>query len=148
VLASPVGQEKWQFVTETPVPGSVKASISVSEAGTVASGYSQNVYEQSMASIPLYRLFWARVDYMLGKRPDWISCAGYIAELKKTETSSEALAGLCGSTSQGAAAPPPPPLPPAASPNLIGRPLNDPARRPAPATRPVAAQPQAAPPPS
>lgn len=120
VLVSQVGQEKWQLVTEVPAPGVVKASISVSEAGVAVGGYAQNPYEHSMASIPLYRLFWARVDYMLGKRPDWITCASYVATLKKSATSSDALAGLCGSTSQGANAPPPPPLP--ARPGVVGRP--------------------------
>lgn len=113
VIASASGREKWEFETEQPAPGVVKASVSVSEAGRAASGYSSSRYESAMNSIPLYRLFWNRVDYMLGRRPDWVSCDQAAAELKATRTSETSLGGLCGPTSDGRNSPAPPQLPPA-----------------------------------
>jgi hypothetical protein len=90
----------------------VRASISVSEAGVASGGYSVQRYERQMASIPLYRLFWNRVDYMLGRRADWVTCGEAAAELEKTNTNTaEALGGLCGPTSDGRDAPPPQPFP-------------------------------------
>jgi hypothetical protein len=111
VLASASGREKWEFVTE-PVTGGVRASISVSEAGTSTGGYSSTPYEGVMASVPLYRLFWARVDYLLGRRPDWVTCEQAAAlEQQKNTNTAVALGGLCGPTSDGRDAPAPQPLP-------------------------------------
>lgn len=111
VLAAAQGREKWDLITEV-TPGGVRASISVSEAGVASGGYSAQAYEGAMASVPLYRLFWARVDYMLGRRPDWVTCGEAAAELEKSNTNtSAALGGLCGPTSDGRDAPAPEPLP-------------------------------------
>lgn len=110
VLAASNGREKWEFQTE-PDGKAVKAAITVSEAGVATGGYSTTPYEGQMASVPLYRLFWDRVDYMLGKRPDWVSCEQADAALKAAGTGSLALGGLCGPTSDGRNAPPPEPLP-------------------------------------
>jgi hypothetical protein len=65
-----------------------------------------------MASVPLYRLFWSRVEYMLNKRPDWVTCEQAAAELQSSNTNAiAALGGLCGPTSDGRNAPAPEPLP-------------------------------------
>lgn len=111
VLASAQGREKWEFTTEPAGPSAVRASVSISEAGTASGGYSATPYENAMASVPLYRLFWSRVDYMLGKRPDWVTCdqAGE-AETETNTNVAAALGGLCGPTSDGRDAPAPAPL--------------------------------------
>jgi hypothetical protein len=112
VLASQSGQEKWEFATREQ-PGVIEASVSISEAGRVSGGYSTTPFERAMNSIPLYRLFWSRVEYVLGRRPDWISCAEAAAPLESTKTNiAEALGGLCGTTSEGRDAPAPERLPP------------------------------------
>ena len=112
VIASASGREKWDFMTE-PEPGGLRASVSISEEGTASGGYSANRYENAMASVPLYRLFWGRVDYMLGRRSDWVTCDQASAELAQTNTNAaSALGGLCGPTSDGRNAPPPDPFPP------------------------------------
>jgi hypothetical protein len=112
VIAAQQGREKWDFITEN-TSGAVRASISVSEAGVATGGYTAQAYEGAMASVPLYRLFWARVDYVLGRRPDWVTCGEAAAELEKTNTNTAvALGGLCGPTSDGRDAPPPEPFPP------------------------------------
>lgn len=112
VLAAANGREKWEFMTEQE-PAGLRASVSISEEGVATGGYSQNRYEGAMASVPLYRLFWSRVEYMLGKRPDWVTCDQAAAELQASNTNAvTALSGLCGPTSDGRNAPAPEPLPP------------------------------------
>jgi len=116
VLASASGREKWEFQTEAD-PTGLKASISISEEGTSGGGYSRSNYEAAMASVPLYRLFWNRIEYMLSRRPDWVTCEQAAAELQSSDTNPiAALGGLCGPTSDGRNAPAPEPLPPLAKP--------------------------------
>jgi hypothetical protein len=113
VLASARGREKWEFLAE-PDGGAIRASVSVSEAGVSSGGYSTIPYEGAMASVPLYRLFWARVDYVLGRRSDWVTCdAALEAEQANKTNTLEALSGLCGATSNGRDAPPPAQMEPA-----------------------------------
>jgi hypothetical protein len=92
VIASANGREKWDFLTEQD-PAGLRASVSISEEGTASGGYSANRYEGAMASVPLYRLFWNRVDYMLGRRPDWVTCADAATELEQSNTNVAALGG-------------------------------------------------------
>lgn len=110
VFASANGRERWQFQTDIPEPGAVVASVSISEAGTVH-GQTSTPYEGSMPSVPLYRLFWSRVDFVLGKNPNWVTCEEAAKELEATNTNVLALGGLCGPTSDGRNAPPPEVLP-------------------------------------
>jgi hypothetical protein len=101
VLAAASGREKWDVMTE-PDSAGLRASVSISEEGTTSGGYSQNRYEGAMASVPLYRLFWSRVEYMLNKRSDWVTCEQAGAELASSNTNTiAALGGLCGPTSDG-----------------------------------------------
>lgn len=112
VIAAAVGREKWDFDVVRESNG-VRAALSVSDAGRASGGYSAQAYEGAMASIPLYRLFWARVDYVLGRAAEWKTCAEAEAELSKTNTNTAAgLGGLCGPTSDGRNSPPPPQLQP------------------------------------
>jgi hypothetical protein len=121
VLATAVGREKWDFTVDFPTPGQARASVAISEAGQTTGGYSTTPYENTMASVPLYRLFWRRVDYMLRRRPDWVTCDQAAAELAESGTNTiAALGGLCGPTSDGRNAPAPEPLPPAA-PQVVQR---------------------------
>jgi len=125
VLASSQGREKWEFAVEAEASGALRASISVSEAGTSYGGSSATPYEGQMASVPLYRLFWARVEYVLARRADWVTCDEAAREAEATNTNvAVALGGLCGPTSDGRLAPPPPrldPLPPSAAPSAVHR---------------------------
>jgi hypothetical protein len=126
VLAAANGREKWEFLADPESSGAIRASVSVSEAGVATGGYSNTPYEGKMASIPLYRLFWKRVDYMLRKRPDWVTCDEAVKDLGQNP-SPGALSGLCGVTSEGRDAAPPEPLPPLVAP--AGKPM---VKRPAP----------------
>jgi len=111
VITAVAGREKWEFQTDDTASG-LRASVSISEAGSASGSYGQQTpYEGVMASAPLYRLFWNRVDYMLGRRLDWVSCADAAKELAASNTNELALGGLCGPTSDGRNAPAPEPLP-------------------------------------
>ena len=110
ILVAGNGQEKWEFEVEERT-GAQFASLSVSDAGIVAAGSSVSRYESSLKAIPLYRLFWKRMDYMLGRRADWVACADEAQELEKSGVNPlGALSGLCGGTSAGRNDAPPPPL--------------------------------------
>ena len=101
VIASAAGQERWVFQTEEK-DKAIEASLSISEGGRSYGGYTSQPYEAAMNSIPLYRLFWKRMDYMLGRRPDWVTCdqeGDLITKAGGSPTNS--LGGLCGPTSQG-----------------------------------------------
>jgi hypothetical protein len=112
VLASQSGREKWDFLAEQ-TPAGIQASVSISEAGVTSGGYSSTPYEGAMASVPLYRLFWSRVEYVLGRRNSWTTCGEAQEELETTKTNTAAgLGGLCGSTSDGRDAPAPPQMAP------------------------------------
>lgn len=121
VSAAASAREKWEFLTEPDASG-VRASVSISEEGTASGGYSSSRYENAMASVPLYRLFWSRVEYMLNKRPGSVTCEQATAELQGTNTNTLALGGLCGLTSDGRNAPAPEPLPPLAKPPVLAAP--------------------------
>lgn len=111
VFATASGREKWEF-TADPSPAGIRAFVSISEAGTTTDGYVARPYEQKMASIPLYRLFWNRVEYVLGRRDTWITCDAAAAWLQQNNTNTVAgLGGLCGPTSDGRDAPAPEPFP-------------------------------------
>lgn len=111
VIAASVGREHWDFQTEE-TPKAIRAAINVSEAGQTTGAYSVTPYDAKMGSVALYRLFWDRVDYMLGRRPDWVSCDQAEAAVKASGAGSIALGGLCGPTSGGRNAPAPTPLAP------------------------------------
>jgi hypothetical protein len=59
---------------------------------------------------PLYDLFWRRVEYVLGRRPDWTSCGTAEGRLRGGSVGSAALGGLCGPSGEGRATAPPPVL--------------------------------------
>jgi hypothetical protein len=112
VFASASGREKWEFTVED-APSEEVASLSISEAGTSYGNYSAQPYENVMNNFPLYRLFWKRVDYILGRRPDWVTCDQETAALQaQGQNATAGLGGLCGPTSSGRNAPPPEPFAP------------------------------------
>lgn len=113
VIAAARGREKWDFSVEE-AKGAQVATLSVTEQGVSASGSSIRSYDNNMNQVPLYRLFWKRVDYLLGLRPDWTTCDQESAALQAANiNATTSLSGLCGPTSAGRNLPPPEPLAPA-----------------------------------
>lgn len=121
VLASARGREKWEFTADRePATGALRAGLTISEAGDVYGSGGRTPYENPMNSIPLYRLFWARVDYVLGRNTEWKTCEEAADELRETKTNIvEALGGLCGPTSTGKDDPAPQQLPPVQRPSPV-----------------------------
>lgn len=85
----------------------VYASAGVAETRLEAGNAGHNTTERA-ADPALIRLLWDRVDYVLARRSDWVSCARAIADLNRQNGSArEALSGLCGETNKGRDAPAP-----------------------------------------
>lgn len=127
VFVTASGREKWEFTVED-AQGTKVASINISEAGVTNGSYTAAPYENTINAFPLYRLFWKRVDYMLGLRQDWASCSQEEDLVRAAgQNPAAALSGLCGPTSEGRDAPPPQPFAPATAipanraPALAGR---------------------------
>lgn len=136
VIAASQGTDKWIFDTQVS-GGGVRALVTASDSGEAVSSNTRTRYSERLASVPLYRLFWSRVDYVLGRRPDWITCDEAQAALDAAKMSAPiGLSGLCGPTSAGRNNPPPDRLPPLSARGRKGAPPA--AVRPAPSP-PVAA---------
>jgi hypothetical protein len=120
VVASEEGQDSWSFrASENEVEAT--ASVSFRQAVTdkfivpIASPSSSHlrfgVVTASSSGqkhvIGSYRLFFARMDYLLGKRKDWVLCADAPA-LLKLDPEAPGTDGLCGITFQGDETRPPP----------------------------------------
>ena len=73
VVATSSGVEKWDFSTD-PRPNGVLASVSISDTAQVQGRYSHAFIDTRSRSMPLFRLFWSRVDYVLGRRAEWVTC--------------------------------------------------------------------------
>ncbi|MDO9413882.1 MAG: hypothetical protein Q7T81_15040 [Pseudolabrys sp.] len=101
IVANASGREKWDFNTEAN-PGGLLATATVSDAGDIHGGLTVSRYEKIGVAAPVYELFWARVDYVLGRRADWLSCAQAQAE----KGAGGSLYGLCGGLSGSEAIPP------------------------------------------
>lgn len=107
VIAAAAGRERWEFTARYNDAGNIHAGVSVSEAGNTSNSYGSQAYEAGMNAVELYRLFWSRVDYVLGRRADWPDCDRAEKAIKAKGGNPSSLAGLCGLTSQGRKSPPP-----------------------------------------
>jgi hypothetical protein len=89
-------------------PAGTRASLAVVDQMNIAGWTSTTPYTNTAPNnAALFRLFWARVDYVLGRRPDWLTCAMASAQLESPFKGTDALEALCGGTAQGANAPAP-----------------------------------------
>lgn len=102
VLSAASGHERWQFDVKTD-NGTTTAFLNISETVTGSSGVP---LEGEMNNVALYRLFWNRMDYVLGRRQRWVHCQAAVKQAKADGHSID-LGGLCGETSQGRYAKPP-----------------------------------------
>lgn len=95
VLAAAMGTHSWQIQTE-PTDAGLKASAYVSMqaanmTGMPTGGGGASVMTspsmQNVVSTPaIYGLFWARMDYLLGKSQDWPTCDDWEAKVDSGET--------------------------------------------------------------
>lgn len=83
VIAAATGIDYWQ-VKVTPAANSVKAVVQVNTqsqaiAPMATTSGAWTATTMPMAGTPvngtaIYDVFWSRMDYLLGKRPDWLNC--------------------------------------------------------------------------
>lgn len=88
VISVAVGTDNWNLTAEDLPEGGVKvmvthsgqgSSVSAMPVATSTGGYSATAVTtpgmQGMTTQPaIYQLFFARLDYLLGKRTDWVTC--------------------------------------------------------------------------
>lgn len=83
VLAASIGTDYW-LLKVTNYNNGVKATIQINTQAQGVSGMPNtnggvSAYTSALAGNPvngnaIYDLFWSRMDYLLGKRPNWMSC--------------------------------------------------------------------------
>jgi hypothetical protein len=80
------GRETWDF--------------RVSEARNVITAHATALIVGNRREPPddpaVYQLIWARADYVLGKRPDWLTCDQYFKTMADPKSPHDAFWGLCG----------------------------------------------------
>lgn len=88
VISAAMGTDNWMVSTETLPTGGTKVmaahsgqagSVFAGPVATTGGGMSATAVTtpgmQNMTTTPaIYELFFARLDYLLGKRPDWVTC--------------------------------------------------------------------------
>jgi hypothetical protein len=112
VLATAEGEDRWTFSASENSEGA-SASVRIVQRGTARSGNFSERFRDNQALVGSLRLFYARVDYMLGKRAEWVTCSGAVAQLS-LPAEAPGLQSMCSITHQGADAPPPQKLAPKA----------------------------------
>jgi hypothetical protein len=98
VLATAEGEDRWTFAASENSEGA-SASVRIIQRGTATAGRVTERFRDNQTMIGTFRLFYARLDYMLGKRPDWISCADAAKKLS-LNPGAPGLQGLCSITHQ------------------------------------------------
>ncbi len=109
VLATADGEDRWTFHASENSEGA-SASVRVIQRGTAQSGRFSERFRENQVYVGSFRLFYARIEYLLGRREDWIKCSEAVAKLA-LPSEAPGLQMLCSITHQGADAPPPAKLP-------------------------------------
>ncbi len=109
VLAAADGVDRWTFGAAR-AGGGTRASVWLRESAQVHGMGGTRRASATLHQVGTFRLFYARIDYLLGRRPDWVACREAPAKLG-LPADSPGTSSLCGLTLQGRDAPPPPPVP-------------------------------------
>jgi hypothetical protein len=107
VLAITQGTERWNIVLRQIGTGTEAfAELGGVQTATAAGGF-PSVGELRPWNTSVYDVFWARVDFFLGARKDWLGCATHIGSSEAAKQSANDPYGLCGyGWSEGGAPPP------------------------------------------
>jgi hypothetical protein len=105
VIAAANGEDRWTFSASENLEGA-SAAVRIIQRGTTVAGQASQNFRDNQTMIGSLRLFYARLDYMLGKRPDWITCSEAVAKLALPREA-PGLQSLCSITHQGSDAPAP-----------------------------------------
>ncbi len=98
VIATAEGEDRWTFAVSENSEGA-SASVRIIQRGTATAGRATERFRDNQTMIGSFRLFYARLDYMLGKRTDWIGCADAATKLSLNREA-PGLQGLCSITHQ------------------------------------------------
>jgi hypothetical protein len=112
VVTAATGEDRWTFSASENHDGA-SAAVRIIQRGTTFAGQASQRFRDNQTTVGSLRLFYARLDYMLGKRPDWITCSEAVAKLS-LPAEAPGLQSLCSFTHQGADAPAPARLAPKA----------------------------------
>lgn len=128
VLAAAMGTDYWTIKT-AHVDGGIRASVQVNSQSQAitpmpTTGQDWTAGTTPMAGSPvmgtaIYDVFWARMDYLLGKSQEWMPCSVSNARMKQRVVwgTNEA---LCNSFNLKDAHPNPPPAPPCNAAKVAG----------------------------
>jgi hypothetical protein len=105
LIASASGTETWTFSSAENEMGA-SATVRIIQRGTAQAGSRSESFRENQVYIGSLRLFYARIDYLLGRRPDWVACSEAVAKLS-LPAGDPGLQSLCSLTHQGREAPPP-----------------------------------------
>jgi hypothetical protein len=109
LIATATGIETWTFSSAENEQGA-SSTVRIIQRGTAQAGSHSERFRENQVYLGSLRLFYARIDYLLGRRQDWITCADAPQKLALPEGAS-GLQSLCSLTHQGRDAPPPPRVP-------------------------------------
>ncbi|MFM9974588.1 MAG: hypothetical protein ACKVON_08450 [Beijerinckiaceae bacterium] len=105
VLATAEGEDRWTFSANENSEGA-SAALRVIQRGSTRSGNFSDRFRENQTFLGGFRLFYARIDYLLGRRTDWVACKDAAAKLALPQDA-PGLNTLCSLTHQGADQPPP-----------------------------------------
>jgi hypothetical protein len=80
--------------------------VRIVQRGTAQAGSHSERFRENQVYLGSLRLFYARIDYLLGRRADWITCSEATDKLQ-LPPGGPGLQSLCSLTHQGRDAPPP-----------------------------------------
>ncbi len=106
LIATATGVETWTFSSAENADGA-SAVVRIIQRGTAHAGRQSESFRENQVYLGSLRLFYARIDYLLGRRPDWITCSEAPEKLALPRDN-PGLQSLCSLTHQGRDAPPPP----------------------------------------
>ena len=100
ILATVEGEDRWTFSSSENSEGA-SASVRIIQRGTSQAGRFSERFRDNQTLVGSLRLFYARLDYMLDKRADWISCSDAPTKLA-LPSEAPGLQSMCSITHQGA----------------------------------------------
>jgi hypothetical protein len=110
LIATANGTETWTFSSAENEQGA-SATVRIIQRGTARAGSHSERFRENQVYLGSLRLFYARIDYLLGRRADWITCTE-AADKLTLPAGAPGLQSLCSLTHQGRDAPPPPKVAP------------------------------------
>lgn len=104
LVAGIKGEDRWTFSVSGNKGGAATA-LRVIRSGTATAANKRSRFRDNAVYVGSFRLFYARIEYVLGRRADWVGCARASAALD-LPADAPGTDLLCGLTHQSTDAPP------------------------------------------